>query len=73
MGCPFCGKEMEQGALSGDGRRWLYWETDKPRGMLDKLAGKGRVQAETFWGEFRLKGEYCPACGKMVLDVRVER
>lgn len=44
MICPFCGKEMEQGALSGDGRSNVWWETGEKRSVRDLLAGKGMVE-----------------------------
>lgn len=72
MKCPFCGKEMQQGTLSGDGRSALCWETDKKLGFFDRLGGKGTVETErTVWGKFRIQGEYCPACEKLIFSARI--
>lgn len=74
MICPFCGKEMEQGALSGDGRSNVWWETGEKRSVRDLLAGKGMVELKrTRWGKFVLEGEYCPACEKMIFSARVRK
>ena len=46
MICPFCGKEMEKGILSGDGRCAVRWKSgDKKANFTDTLVDSGRVTA----------------------------
>lgn len=63
MKCPYCEKEMQPALLSGDGRSKVYWEPVNAKlGVMDKLAGKGRVDAEYSLTKFSIKTEYCAAC-----------
>ena len=73
MNCPFCGKEMERGILSGDGRSRLVW---KPEGQklswTERLAGKRRVTAATYQlGTLKLDAFFCDSCRKMIFDTDV--
>lgn len=73
MICPFCGKEMRKGILSGDGRSFLVW---KPEGeklsWADRLVGKGRVTAASYkLGALKLETFFCDSCRKMIFDTDV--
>ena len=73
MTCPFCGKEMERGIISGDGRSWLVW---KPEGQkltwTERLVGKGRVTAAGYkLGTLKIDAFFCAACKKMIFDTDV--
>ncbi len=46
MICPFCGKEMKKGILSGDGRSKVRWKSgDKKTDIWDALSDSGSVTA----------------------------
>jgi hypothetical protein len=46
MICPFCGKEMEKGILSGDGRSKVRWKAgEKKADILDTLSNAGGISA----------------------------
>ncbi len=46
MKCPYCGGEMQQGVLSGDGRRKVRWKAgDKKAFWSDALADVGTLTA----------------------------
>ena len=48
MICPFCGKEMEKGILSGDGRCKVRWKAgDKKADFWDALSGSGSPLSNT--------------------------
>jgi len=69
--CPWCGKEMEWGRLTG-GRDSVIWQNWQPKGVLDFKKPenwkslnmldeeKGLSSFKTVW--------LCSDCGKMVLD-----
>jgi len=46
MTCPYCGREMKAGILSGDGRSPVTWKQGEKRaGILDTIVGSGTVTA----------------------------
>lgn len=73
--CPWCGKEMEWGRLTG-GRDSVIWQNWQPKGVLDFKKPenwkslnmldeeKGLSSFKTVW--------LCSDCGKMVLDAPKE-
>ena len=73
MTCPFCGKEMTHGFISGDGRSGVYWnEGDTKRTLTDKLVGIGKLTAAKYTlATFRIESDYCPACKKMIFDTDI--
>lgn len=69
MKCPFCGEEMQHGAICGDGRSRVSWEAEGEKiGFFDKLAGVGLIDAKYTWGWFRIEADYCQQCHKMIFD-----
>lgn len=73
MICPFCGKEMKKGILSGDGRCAVRWKSgDKKANFTDTLVDSGRVTAakHTF-AYFTIESYYCSVCKKMIFDTEV--
>lgn len=71
MECPYCKQEMKRGYLDGDGRRSVRWlEEGKRLTVADKLAGNG-VVAKATWGTFKIPGEYCKNCKKLIIDTEV--
>ena len=68
--CPWCGKDMEWGCITG-GRDSVSWKNWKPKGLglmrpegwkeIDLLDEGERAPYKTVW--------FCNSCGKMVLDV----
>lgn len=73
MVCPFCGKEMEKGILSGDGRSAVRWKAgDKKAGFSDAIADSGRVTAAKHTvAAFTIEAYFCPNCKKMIFDTEV--
>lgn len=73
MECPYCKQEMKQGYLKGDGRMSVRWhEEGKQISFGDKLAGSGVLQAARYsWGTFKLPGEYCSSCKKLMIDTGI--
>ncbi len=73
MVCPFCGKEMEKGILSGDGRSAVRWKAgDKKAGFSDTIADQGRVTAAKHTiAAFTIEADYCSECHKMIFDTEV--
>lgn len=69
MECPFCGKEMRKGILSGDVRSKIFWNPENEKlSMLDKMAGKGMIDAEYSLTKFKILSDYCDTCKKMVFS-----
>jgi hypothetical protein len=72
MQCPYCNNEMDKGIISGDGRRKVCWYKDGEKiGMLDRMAGKGMIDAKYTLSRFKIEGSYCSSCYKMIFDTRV--
>ena len=67
--CPWCGKDMEWGCITG-GRDGVVWRNWKPRGLgLSRPDGWKELDLleEGEWRLYKTAG-YCGPCGKMVLD-----
>ena len=73
MNCPFCGKEMQKGILSGDGRSPVTWKQgDRKTGFIEQMVGTGTVTAaKRNLVSFRIEAWYCPDCHKMIFDTDV--
>ena len=74
MNCPYCGKEMQQGILSGDGRSAVTFKAgDKKTGAFDRFIGIGKVTAaKSSLTTFTIEADYCPACKKMIFDTDIK-
>lgn len=75
MICPWCGREMQVGELTCDGRRNLRFH---PEGVKltfgDMLCGIGLLTAaRTKWMVIHLPVHYCDHCKKMVVETEVTR
>ena len=75
MICPFCGKEMRKGVLSGDRRCGVSWkEGDRKASLADRIVGACRVTAAKFTPvSFLIDSWFCPDCGKMIFDTDVAK
>ena len=75
MICPFCGREMQEGILSGDGRSGVVWRVgDKKASFIDKLGGLGRVTAAKHTlTSFTIQSYYCDICKKMIFDTDIQK
>ena len=73
MVCPFCGKEMSKGILSGDGRCAVRWKAgNKKKGFMDTLSDSGRITAAKHTlSVFTIESYYCPSCKKMIFDTDI--
>ncbi len=74
MICPYCGKEMREGLLTGDGRSALRWsDNDEKLSIFDKLGGKGTVESAQYnWAAFKLDAVYCSDCKKLIIDTDIQ-
>ena len=75
MICPFCGKEMEKGILSGDGRSPVTWKKgDRKNSAMDKIVGTGTVTAaRRTLASFTIESFFCRECRKMIFDTDVTK
>lgn len=75
MLCPFCGKEMRKGILSGDGRSAVTWKQgDRKAALIDRISGSGLVTAaKRSLTAFTIESYFCGGCGKMIFDTDVTR
>jgi hypothetical protein len=75
MDCPFCGKEMKSGILSGDGRSKVRWkEGEKKSNVWDKLSLTGGLTGVKYTlSSFTIPAYFCPDCKKMIFDTDVEK
>lgn len=72
MKCPFCEKEMKKGVISGDGRSRIFWEPQNEKlSVMDKIVGKGMIDAEYSLSKFKIHAEYCDACKKMIFSTNI--
>ncbi len=72
MKCPFCEKEMKRGIMSGDGRSKIFWEPENEKlGVIDKIVGKGMIDAEYSLTKFKIRTEYCDECKKMIFSTNI--
>ena len=73
MLCPYCGREMKAGILSGDGRSPVTWKQgEKKAGLMDAIVGSGTVTAaRRTLTTFTIESWYCPDCKKMIFDTEV--
>lgn len=75
MKCPFCGKEMQKGILSGDGRSAVTWKAGEQKtGFAERLLGAGKLSAAKYTlTAFSIEAYYCCACKKMIFDTDIEK
>ena len=75
MKCPYCGAEMPEGILSGDGRSPVTWKQGgKKAGLMDQIIGTGTVTAaRRTLTAFTIDAAYCPDCRKMIFDTGVTK
>lgn len=73
MDCPYCKQEMKRGYLKGDGRQKIRWhEEGKHIGLVDKMAGIGLPEAVEYgFGTFKIFGEYCENCKKLIIETGI--
>ena len=81
MKSPFCGGDMQAGKIHFDGRSRLRWRPEgMPKSGLDRfwddLGGVGElIGAEYDWTGIggKIRGDYCPACQKMILETKIAK
>lgn len=62
MKCPFCGEEMSEGNLESG--RYFIWKAEDEKGKKQEY-----LLAKSYMGGAKLKGEMCPHCRKLILDI----
>ena len=75
MECPWCGKQMQKGILSGDGRTNVCWKAGGEKtGWMDRLLGTGKLTAvKRTLTAFSIETYFCPQCRKMIFDTDVQK
>ena len=72
MKCPYCEKEMQKGIISSNDRSKLFWEPENEKlGVMDKIVGKGIIDADYSLAKFKIKADYCKACKKMIFNTNI--
>ena len=76
--CPFCGKEMTAGQLTGDGRapvrfiRVGAYPTKLDRLLADPNEGRLRAAKGNVFTSFKIDSHYCPDCKKMIIETDIQ-
>ncbi|MBQ6042046.1 MAG: hypothetical protein IJL32_14895 [Oscillospiraceae bacterium] len=75
MKCPFCGKEMQQGVLSGHDRSQITWKAgEQSASLFDRMMGNGKLTAAKYGlASFSIEAYYCDDCKKMILDTDIQK
>ena len=75
MKCPYCGNEMMNGALIGDGRTKVRWHNEGEKICnLEKITSeKGMIEAKYTLTTVTIKGYYCDKCEKIIIDSKVKK
>ena len=80
MKCPYCGELMKSGVIRYDSRSGLRWSADGENpSSWDKLCGAlggiGQLTAaeENGWERGSIRGDYCPACKKLMIETDIVR
>ena len=73
MKCPYCGQEMLEGIISGDGRSGVYWKAgDQKANFMDKLGGTGKIESVRYTlATFTIEANYCLPCKKMIFETEI--
>jgi rRNA maturation protein Nop10 len=72
MKCPFCGEEMKNGVLEGDGRTRLRWISDEnPMKWVDRVTTNTGLVPDAHYKamKFTLRGYFCYDCGKFIASI----
>ena len=74
MKCPYCGRELQHGILSGDGRSKVRWkEGDQKASFSDAFTDAGTLSAAAYTlTAFTMEAYFCKPCQKMILDTDVK-
>lgn len=68
--CPYCGKEMKNGFVEGDGRQSLIWvEEDQKRNIVQDMFDKKCIVIEKagLFHKTHVKASYCIICKKIII------
>ena len=73
MKCPYCGRNMKKGCIRGDGRSGVTWvPEDEKYGVLGRMGLEANISAaESGFFCFKLKGNYCDVCEKLIIDTHI--
>ena len=73
MECPYCKQEMKRGYLKGDGRQKVRWQEDgNDHALADAVFRVGLPDAVKYsWGKFKIPGEYCKNCKKLIIETGI--
>ena len=79
--CPYCGKEMQSGNITGDGRTSVrFVPDDAEKGFMPSLerlvGGAGKLTAVNYVSlhcAFMIKARFCADCKKMIFDTDLSK
>jgi len=74
--CPYCGQEMDDGEVMSNGPCALYWlPSDPERRALAFRGGRGLLKNVVSGNlvQISIKGNYCPACKKLIIDTEIQK
>ena len=65
MNCPYCGKEMQKGAIfTGQALEWRHNNGDTNRAMWDRVR-----LCKLAWDGAELESDFCPDCRILIMPV----
>ena len=65
MNCPYCGKEMQKGAIfTGQALEWRHDNGDTNRAMWDRVR-----LCKLGWDGAELESDFCPDCRILIMPV----
>lgn len=70
--CPYCGKEMKNGFVEGDGRQSLIWvEEGQKRNFLQNMSDENCIvlAKSNLFHKTRVASHYCEQCQKIIVDI----
>ena len=75
MLCPYCGKEMTPGNLTGDPRCPVRFRQEGQKLTFgDALCGIGSVEAAQYKiGSFHIPCHYCSRCKKLIIETEITK
>lgn len=71
--CPYCGRDMKNGAIQADGRNAMLWvEENKKRSLSSQMNNSDCIllQEETFFHKACVAANYCEHCDKIVIEAK---
>lgn len=72
MKCPYCDNEMKAGKIYAASNIVPYWlENGDKRGIGGMIDGKGALPFKNTMMKVTIESNYCPVCGKIIIDANL--